>query len=438
MPKISKIFIDKITPKDVNKTFWDDTLKGFGVRIQPQSKSWVIMYRNQYGKQKMLTIGKVGKITPEEAREKAKKLLADITLNNSDPALNKAINKNAISISELCDLYLSEGTFNKKPSTIMNDRSRIERHIKPLVGNMMLKEVKKEHIDKMMLDIINGKTALKAKSDKKRGQINVTGGKAIAKRTLEMFSSILAFAKLRGYISENPALGIPKPKTNKREVFLTIDDLKELGKALRTAEEIHLCNTSAINAIKLLALTGCRKDEVLSLKWDYIDFENQCFRFPDTKTGAQIRAFGLGAKHLLQSIEQRLSHNYNKNSWVFPATRGNGYFIGLLKAFNKICNLPTDYKNEQSEEEKKPFISKDICLHTLRHSFASVGADMNYNELTIAGLLGHKLGGVTNRYSHNVDKSLVYAADKISLRIEQALENKEATRAKIVDIAKGA
>lgn len=438
MPKINKNFIDKITANDTNKTFWDDTLKGFGVRVQAKSMSWVIMYRNQYGKQKMLTIGKIGKITPEEAREKAKKLLADITLNDTDPALNRTANKNSISISELCDLYLSEGTFNKKPSTIMNDKSRIERHIKPLIGNMMLKEIKKEHIDKMMLDIMNGKTAFKAKSDKKRGQINVTGGKSIAKRTLEMFSSILAFAKLRGYIAENPALGIPKPKTNKREVFLTIDDLRELGKALRAAEEIHLCNSTAINAIKLLALTGCRKDEVLSLKWSYIDFENQCFRFPDTKTGAQIRAFGLGARHLLENLQAEQRRDYNDTSWVFPATRGGGYFIGLLKAFNKICNLPTDYKNEQPEEEKKPFITKDICLHTLRHSFASVGADMNYNELTIAGLLGHKLGGVTNRYSHNVDKSLVYAADKISLRIEQALENKEAEAAKIVNIARGA
>ena len=63
---------------------------------------------------------------------------------------------------------------------------------------------------------------------------------------------------------------------------------------------------------------------------------------------------------------------------------------------------------------------------------------MNYNELTIAGLLGHKLGGVTNRYSHNVDKSLVFAADKISLCIEHALENKEATKAEVISIAKGA
>ena len=114
----------------------------------------------------------------------------------------------------------------------------------------------------------------------------------------------------------------------------------------------------------------------------------------------------------------------NSQDWVFPATRGSGHFIGLLKVFNKICQIPTNYKKEHSEEEKKPFISKNICLHSLRHSFASIGADMNYNELTIAGLLGDKLGGVTNRYSHNVDASLIYAADTISKKIAEALEVK--------------
>lgn len=421
MAKINKSFIDKITEKDIGKTFWDDNLKGFGIRVQPKSKSWVIMYRNQYGKQKMFTLGKFGKITPEQAREKAQKILADITLNHIDPALEKTGNKKAITVSELCEIYMDEATFNKKNSTIINDRSRIERHIKPLIGNMAVKELQKEHLDKMVLSIIKGDTAYTAKSSKKRGIINVKGGKSIAKRTLEMLSSILSFAKLRGYINENPALGVKKPKTNKREEFLTIDEINLFGKALRAAEELHVGTATAINALKLLILTGCRKNEILTLKWDYVDFKNQCFRFPDTKTGAQIRPFGVYAKILLNEIKKQ----DNSQDWVFPATRGSGHFIGLLKVFNKICQIPTNYKKEHSEEEKKPFISKNICLHSLRHSFASIGADMNYNELTIAGLLGHKLGGVTNRYSHNVDASLIYAADSISKKIAEALDNND-------------
>ena len=437
MPILSKKIIDSLTPDGTDKTIWDDEIKGFGVRLRGQSKTWILMYRNSFGIKKRLTIGSTNKFTPIEAKKKAREFLADILLNGKDPALEKVETRKIMNFSDLCDLYLLEGTAHKKPSTILNDKSRIECHLKPLIGNLPIRAINVSVVDKLKLDIINGKTAKTTPTGKKRGLSVIKGGQSIAKRTLEMLSAIMEFAITRNYISANPVKQVKKPKTNKREVFLTIDDLRQLGKALNAAEEIHLCNTTAINAIKLLALSGCRKDEVLSLKWDYIDFENQCFRFPDTKTGAQIRAFGLGAKHLLENIRME-QNNYLNTDWVFPATRGNGYFIGLLKAFNKICNIPTDYKNEKPEEEKKPFITKDICLHTLRHSFASVGADMNYNELTIAGLLGHKLGGITNRYSHNVDKSLVYAADKISLRIEQALENQESTQAQIINIAKGA
>ena len=165
-----------------------------------------------------------------------------------------------------------------------------------------------------------------------------------------------------------------------------------------------------MDAIRLLALTGCRENEILSLKWDYVDFDKQCFRFPTTKTGPQIRPFGLGAKHILERIKQNSS-----SEWVFPSNRGTGHFISILKVLNKIMKLKGD--NQQ------PFINKDICIHTLRHSFASIAADKGYIELIISGLLGHKPKGVTNRYSHTPDASLILAANDISLHIEKLLDD---------------
>ncbi len=410
MVKLNKEFINNLPEiSEKEKTFWDDELTGFGLRVQGKSKTWIIMYRNQFNKQRKMSIGKIHLLTPTEARNLAKQKLANIVANGADPAFQKTSYKNDMTIAELCDLYLQEGTLNKKPSTIMNDKSRIERHIKPLIGHFSIKELQKEHIMKMMVDISNGKTAFKSKSNKPRGIINVIGGKSIAKRTLEMLSSILSFAKIRGIIDNNPALGVPKPKTQKREVFLTSNEIKEFGKALKLAEEQYLCSPAIIDAIKLLILTGCRKNEILSLKWEYIDFNDQCFRFPDTKTGAQTRAFGIEAKHILKKLQQ---NSYSE--WVFPASHGLGHFVGISKNFNKICKL-TDNNQQQ-------FIKKDICIHTLRHTFASMGANMGYNELIIAGLLGHKLGGVTNRYCHTVDKTFVLAADTISSQIKHLLD----------------
>ena len=436
MTVLNKDFLTKIINLKQEKrdiTYWDDKISGFGLRVQGNSMSWIVMYRNSFGKLKKYTIGKTNQISPTEARKKAEQIFADIKLNNADPSLVKSELKNDLSVSELCDIYLNEGVYNKKPSTIDGDRSRIRSHIIPLIGSYPIKSLNKQMIEKLILDISNGKTAKSVKSDKSRGLARICGGRATAKRVFETFSSILTFAERRGLISSNPAMGIPKPKLKAKEVFLTLDEYKELGKAINEAQKQKL-NQTSINAIKLLALTGCRKNEILSLKWEYVDFENQCFRFPDTKTGKQNRAFGIAALNLLRELET------NKTSdWVFPASVGDGCLVGTPKVFKKICTLhpfKEENGNYTQDMDAPQFIKKDISLHTLRHSFASTGADMGYIELTIAGLLGHKLGTVTSRYSHNVDSSLINAANRISLRIDNAIKGIEPNECNIIQFEK--
>lgn len=424
MTKLTKNIVDSIPENCKNKYFWDGELKGFGLRVQGKAKSWIIKYRNKFGKQCMYTIAKVSAISVTEARKKAEQMLADIKLNDADPTQTKFELKNDLSVSELCEIYLNEGVYNKKPTTIDGDKSRIRSHISPLIGNYPIKSLNKQIIERMMLDITNGKTSKTVKSEKARGTARVTGGRATAKRVFETLSSILTFAQRRDLIDENPAIGIPKPKLKAKEVFLTIDEYKELGEALKVAKQMMFHQTS-LDAIELLALTGCRKSEILSLKWEYVDFKNQCFRFPDTKTGKQNRAFGVAALELLNRLYE------NKTSeWVFPATIGDGCLVGAPKVFKRVCDLrPLKDENGKfiPDPDAEKFIKKHISIHTLRHSFASIGADMGYVELTIAGLLGHKLGTITSRYSHNVDASLINAADKISLKIDGALKGSDST-----------
>ena len=426
MVLLTKQFIDglKFSENDGDKTYFDEKIAGFGVRVRTSSMSYILMYRNQYGQKRKLTLGKTTQMSATEARQKAEKVLADIKLNNVDPSQVKNELKNDLLVSALCEIYINEGAYNKKASTIEGDRSRIRSHINPLIGNYPIKSLNKQIIEKMILDITNGKTAKIVKSDKSRGVSKVSGGRATAKRVFETLSSILTFAERRDLINGNPAIGIPKPKLKAKEVFLTIEEYKELGKAFEVAQKLKF-NQVSIDALKLLALTGCRKGEILSLKWEYVDFENQCFRFPDTKTGKQNRAFGVAALNLLKDLYA------NKSSeWVFPASSGDGCLVGAPKVLRKICELTplkeVDGKYVPDADAEK-FIKKHISIHTLRHSFASIGADMGYVELTIAGLLGHKLGTITSRYSHNVDSSLINAADKISLKIDGALKGFDST-----------
>lgn len=150
-------------------------------------------------------------------------------------------------------------------------------------------------------------------------------------------------------------------------------------------------------------MTGCRVGEITSLCRRDIDVHHGCFRFEDTKTGAQTRPIGEAAFDLLRSIPTNIS-----SPFVFPATRGNRSYQGLRKVWISVC--------ERAGIE-------DATMHTLRHSYASVAAELNYSDVTIAALLGHSLGTVTSRYTHFIDEALRATADKVSHEIIRRMED---------------
>ena len=127
------------------ETIWDASLAGFGARRQRSNAvSYVLFYRTKEGRQRWFTIGRHGAPwTPETAREEARRLLGEVA-KGMDPAADKRAARNAQTVSELCDLYLADAVTGrlmtrrraaKKPSTLITDRGRILRHIKPLLGS---------------------------------------------------------------------------------------------------------------------------------------------------------------------------------------------------------------------------------------------------------------------------------------------------------------
>ncbi|MCL2017279.1 MAG: integrase family protein [Alphaproteobacteria bacterium] len=417
MSRIGISLIKTLEYKDKTYRVWDESLKGFGIVVQKDSKSFIIQYRNKYGRQKYLTLGRVGKIAPDEARRLAEKKFADITYEQ-DPAAQRQEDKNTMSVDEMCDWYMREGTGHKRESTISHNRSAIDRHIKPLIGHLSIKEVNSEIVTGLVRDIECGdKIRRKEKSEKLRGRIYVKGGKSAASHTLAFLVTIFEYAIKHGKLEKNPARGIKRAPDNKKEVFLTIDEIRGFG-GLLAYHKVQKDHKTAINPIKLILLTGCRKGEIASLKWDYIDWEKQCFYFPITKTtGKQVRPFGKGALELLQELRRRRD---NKSPFVFPATReskdGHLTGSGLYKALKAILNVRDD-------NNSLIFQKANFDIHALRHTFASMGEYMGYSPLVIGALLGHKSKGVgiTGRYIHFVDKSLIAAADDISLSFKEAL-----------------
>ena len=202
--------------------------------------------------------------------------------------------------------------------------------------------------------------------------------------------------------ADNPVRGVRLFQPEKRERFLSADEFAALGTALNTAEKQGV-NVKAINAIRLLALTGCRKAEILNLKWEYVDSHHKCLRLPDSKTGAKVVPLGQAAFKLLSKVKP-----VQDNPFVFAGTDGK-HFVGLQKIWTYI--------------RSKAGLD-GVRLHDLRHSFASVGVADGLSLPIIGKVLGHTQTRTTQRYAHLGDDPVREAVNSVAKSVNQALSRK--------------
>lgn len=410
MPKITKRIVDALEPSDDGKDvlFWDSELRGFGVRVMPSGiKSYIIKYRTIEGRQRKMTIGRVGVLTTEEARNLAREKLTE-AMKGGDPAGERQEMRKSMTIAELCDLYLPDAHRRLKPQSYRSVESIVRIHIKPLIGNRAAAKLTIVDAVKFRDDIIAGKMAQKRVG---RGG-NTTGGTTIANLSLVALSGILEYGRLHGIVTENVTRGIRKQQPKARDRFLSDKEIIRLGSVIRQSDHEGLIG---LTAIQFLLLTGLRRNEALTLEWSWLDAEGGCIHFPDTKTGKQVRPIGKAAFKVIANIGENQSNGFTMTPprvkltpYVFPAIKGDGHFIGLPRVLQRLCNAAK---------------IEGVSLHTLRHTFASVAAGMGYSELTIAGLLGHSALGVTARYAHVADKALIGAADAVSKKIYSMLNS---------------
>lgn len=400
MSKLTKRTVDAAKVKDTDYFVWDDDLPGFGLRVFASGrKSYVIQYRS-HGRTRRFTIGPHGPVTPNGARKKALILLGRIA-DGGDPAEEKTAARRDPTVGELCDLYLEEGCATKKPSTIATDRGRVERHIKPLLGKRRVRSVKRADIQKFLNDVATGKTKTDEKTGK-HGRAIVRGGKGTATRTVGLLGGIFSFAVDKGLRPDNPAQGVKRFPDKKHERFLSTEEFARLGQALSRAEDEEL-NPSAIGAIRLLILTGCRKSEILGLQWENIDWDHSCLRLPDSKTGQKIVPLGAPALKVLSALSRLEGCPY-----VLIGAKLDRPYSGLQKVWNKI---------------RKWAALDEVRVHDLRHSFASTGILGGHSLFVLGQLLGHKDPKTTQIYAHLADDTLRQVADRIANQIDAAMKS---------------
>jgi integrase len=405
--KITKRLIDSLKPAAGEELFvWDTELTRYGFRIKPSGlAAFLILYRTRHARQRMHTFAKAGTLTPEEARAKARRLLAEVD-DGGDPAQRRAEAREALTIAELCEKYLEAARAGlvmtrfrkaKRDSTVAIDEGRVSRHIVPLIGKKTAGELTRPDVQNMTDTIAAGKTAGTFKT-KVRGKAVVAGGPGTAARVVELLGGIWSWAEKRGFVSApNPTRGVEKHQGDARERILSADELTRLGAALREQEPAR---PMAVAALRLIALTGLRREEACGLRWQEIDFIGSCLRLEQTKTGRSLRPIGKAALDLLSELP-RLD-----DVFVFPNKHNNGH-ADLKKGISSIFDAAH---------------LKGAGAQTLRRTFASVAADEGYSDATIAELLGHARRGVTARhYIRRPDAALVAAADRVAARVAAAL-----------------
>lgn len=423
MRKLTKQLVDDLKPSKVGvkgsySFIWDQELRGFGVQVLHSGlKSFVLQFRNREGRSRRLTIGRYGVMTVEEARRRARSLLGTIA-DGADPAEQKEGAGATMTVAEACDWYLAEAEAGRilgrrrrpiKASTLAMDRSRIEVHVKPLLGQRFVAALKLGDIEGAQADIAAGKTS-RPRVGPRGGA--ATGGDGVAARTLSTLHAIFEHAVRLGKIESNPAKGVRRLASSPRERRLGRGEIIALGKAIRAAAEEGV-HPTGLAAIRFLLLTGFRRMEGLGLERAWLDDEAGCVRFPDTKSGAQLRIVGRAAIDLL------LAQPDSGSAFFFPADWGDGHFVGVVRVLDRVCAAAK---------------LEGVTPHVLRHTFASVAGDLGFSELTIAALLGHAARGVTQRYVH-IDEALRVAADRVTSEVSDQLGGLLAKRAQSLHAA---
>jgi integrase len=362
-----------------------------------------VFYRTAEGRQRWHTIGRHGAPwTPETARKEAQRILGQVA-GGGDPAGDKGAVRKVATVAELCDRYLEDAEGGrlltrrrtaKKTSTLATDRGRIERHIKPVLGMLKVTAVRREDIERFLYAVAGGETATRIKTNKKGGLANVTGGRGTATRTVGLLGAIFTYALRQNLRADNPVHGVTRFADGKRARRLTDEEYAILGRSLRQSEDAVW--PAAVAVVRFLALTGWRRGEVLSLKWQWLDLSRRTATLPDTKSGQSLRPLSVDSCRIIENLPRH-------GEFVFPATRGHGIMSGFPKIWARIV--------------RRGGVPSDLTPHVLRHSFASLAADLGFSEPTIAALIGHASHSVTSRYVHSADAVLLAAADTVAERI---------------------
>ena len=392
MPKLTKRIVEGIAPGSGDVFVWDSELRGFGVRVKPSgARSYIVQYRNAHGRSKRLTIGLHGRLTAEMARKAAKRLLADVD-RGADPAAERDAARKAPTLAAFAERYLADHVATKMKNAA-EERRMLARLLLPALGARKLADITRADVARL------------------HGELRATPTQA--NRVVSLLSRMMNLAEKWGDRPDGSNPCRHADCENKRERYLSADELARLGEVLAEAERTATEMPGVIAAVRLLILTGCRLSEILTLRWEHVDFAGACLRLPDSKTGAKTVHLNAPALAVLAALERGPAPGLDPggSSWVIAGAKAGAHLVNLQKPW---CRIRT-----------KAGIG-DVRMHDLRHSFASVAVGLGEGLPMIGKLLGHTQVQTTARYAHLASDPVKTATERVGAALAGMMTGKSA------------
>ena len=373
---LSKRVVDRLSVNGKDAIFWDRDLAGFGVRVYPSGKKVFVVQTRAFGRSKRVSLGRHGDITTEIARKDATAVIARI--KKGQPAVQAEPEPAPDpTVADLAERYQREYVeMHCKPATVSHYRLMLRKHIVPALGERLVADV--EH--KEILAFHNKLHRMPT----------------VANRAADILVKMFNLADSWGWrpSGSNPCRGVPRFKVAKHERFLTREELHRLGQALRAAPAERLASTHPAAAIRLLVLTGCRRNEILGLRWDDLNIDTGEMRLPDSKTGARMVPLTSSSADVLKGLPR-----IPDNPWVFPGRKKGTRLVNLNESWNRV---------------RRRAGLDGVRLHDLRHSFASRALSLGESLPMIGRLLGHRKVQTAARYAHLARDSVKAAGERVS------------------------
>ncbi len=372
MPKVmlTNARAKALRPRKTTYDIRDGRLRGFGVRVLPSGRKRFFVHCQHRGERVWKIVGDATTMDVDEARSRALRTLASIRYKENplrDPA-------------ETLFEAVAETVFERyrrlwKPGTLDVNQCYLKNQILPRFQGRQVADIDRRDVRDWF------------------GSLRATP--VAADRSMPVLSVIMKEAEAMGLRPEgsNPCLGIRRYRRKGRARFLSDEEIRNLSARLSAHAETA---PRQVALVRLLLLTGCRKSEILTLRWS--DYREGHLHLRDSKTGPRTVWISRPARDLLDGL-------CRTGQWVFPAARGKGpRNKGWLEGFWDTVRAEAGLRG--------------VRLHDLRHTYASIALRQGETVLTIARLLGHRNPETTLRYTHLADRTVMDAAETVGAALE--------------------